>query len=58
MVLFFICGVVAGAVMVRLYITYKNDNPLEAKVLKLERIISDLKEDNRLLEELNRELRI
>ena len=39
MVLFFICGVVAGAVMVRLYITYKNDNPLEAKVLKLERII-------------------
>ena len=57
MVLFFICGVIAGAVVTRLYITYKNDNSLEAKVSKLERIISELKEDNRLLEESNRELR-
>ena len=57
MVLFFICGVIAGAVVTRLYITYKNDNPLEAKISKLERIISELKEDNRLLEELNRKLR-
>ena len=39
MVLFFICGVIAGAVVTRLYITYKNDNPLEAKISKLERII-------------------
>ena len=29
MVLFFICGVIAGAVVTRLYITYKNDNSKE-----------------------------